>query len=199
MSDDTGLEYIDLGLNEVDASDGSFTMVPPGDYVFQVEKVTGGQAKSGKPKMTLNIKVMEALDAENAKFEGEMIVQSFSLSREKDFPRRRVKSLLEACGVEIDSKGGFHPAELLDTQFVATIKHEEYTETNAVTQAKVVRESMRIFRERSIDTLEDGDEAGSNGANGSAKAAAKEPEPAPEEKKPASGRGRGRRRAAPSR
>lgn len=208
MSENTGLEYLDLGLNDVNASDGDFTTISPGDYIFEVEKVAGGQSKKGKPKMQVNLRVIEALDEANKAMEGEMAIQSFSLDRSKKFPRQRIKALVNACGAEIDDQGGLHVDDLMNARFVASVKHEESTEIDTVTQEKTVRVFARVFRERHMDTLQDVEPAPKKKRNGRSRSTAAAADvatddgddaEAPAEKAPASGRGRGRRRSAPSR
>lgn len=197
MSEEVGLDYIDLGLNDVDAADGGFTTLPPGDYVFEVEKIIGGQSKSGNPKMTAQLKVIEALDdsEEHQKCVGEPAFHTFALVTDKEFPRRRLKAFVQACGVEIDAKGGFNAPDLVEAQFAASVKHEDYEVTNPITGEVDTRLSMRIFRERHLDDLDAERETASK-SNG--KAAEPEPPAEPEEKKPTRQR-RSRRRAAPSR
>lgn len=195
MSEEAGLDYIDLGLNDVEAADGGFTTLPPGDYIFEVEKITGGQSKSGNPKMTAQLKVIEALDdaEENQKCVGETAFHTFALVTDKEFPKRRIKAFVQACGVEIDAKGGFNAPDLHEAQFAASVKHEDYEVTNPITGEVAKRVSAKIFRERHLDDLDDDAAPKSNG-----KAAEPEPPAEPEEKKPTRQR-RSRRRAAPSR
>lgn len=206
-----GLDYIDLNLNEVDGSDGGFDVTPAGDYIFRVKKIVGGVSKNQNPKMTIHLDVVEALDEANDKAVGNTAIASFVLKKDNEFARRRLRHFVQSCGVELDKNGGFNAGDLVDCEFVATVKHEEYTETDPVTQKSVTRNSQRIFRERHVETLEDDKskkaapkkrKSRANGsANGSA-AASEEPEDddggeEEEERRPS--RSRSRRRAAPSR
>jgi hypothetical protein len=57
----TALDYIDLGLDEVQPSDGDFAKLKPGEYEFEVVKVEGRQSRAGNPLMAVNYKVARAL------------------------------------------------------------------------------------------------------------------------------------------
>ena len=182
-----GLEYIDMGLHEVDPWDGTSSLLDPGEYVFRIDKIEGGQSNAGNPKMTVSLFVAEALDEANDKHVGVTVFQSYVLDRSKDFARKRLKALTEAVGVAVDDRGGFDPNALIEGEFLAEVRRETYTVTDPVTQEKEERPSQRIFRERPV-------EAG-NGATETAP----EPPPPKEDKPKETGRGRRGRRGAPAR
>jgi hypothetical protein len=209
-----GLDYIDLNLNEVDGSDGGFDVTPPGDYIFSVKKIVGGVSKNQNPKMTVHLTVVEALDEQNEKAVGNSAIASFVLKKDNEFGRRRLRHFVQSCGVELDNKGGFHAPDLIEREFVATVKHEEYTETDPITQKSVTRSSQRIFRERTVESLDDDKgkqkkaapkKRKRSRANGSANGRAasddveEDDDGGEEEEERRPSRSRSRRRAAPSR
>lgn len=188
-----GLDYIDMELNDVDKWDGSQTRVDPGHYVVRLDKIEGGQSKSGGPKMGVMFRVEEAIEnPDNEKFVGEVIPQSYSLDKTKDVARRRLKSIIEAAGVQLDKRGGFDPKDLINVQIIVEVQKQSYSEVNPLTQAKEQKESTKVLRERHIDELEAVREelkalatAGGNGhSNGRSE------DKAPEEKKPPQGSAR---------
>lgn len=193
MSDDNkdvALDYIDLSLNDVEPSDGSFETVSPGEYVFEATAVKGGQSKAGNPKMVVSYKILDAItDADACKGEiGKEVVQSYSLKKDGEFGRRRVKALVLALGVELDERGGFDPSHMIGGTMIAEVKIEQYEEKNPLTGISTQKTSQKVMRERP-----DPDAASEE---------SEDKAPEPEEKKPAPkrGRGRGGRRAAtPSR
>ena len=175
------LDYIDMGLHEVQPWDGAPTKLAPGDYIVEVTDVKGDQSAAGKPKMVVGYKTIAALDADgndDADREdqvGTVIPQSYSLDSSKDGVRRRLRSVTGALGIELDERGGFNPNDMLGQQMLIEARMDSYTETNAMTGDKIQRESCKLIRERPAP-----------------EEAAAEPEPPPKR------RGRGRA-AAPAR
>jgi hypothetical protein len=180
MSDNKGLGYVDARLDEVEAWDGVASLVNPGEYIVEIEKVEGGTAQSGKPKMVLHEKIVEALDEHNDDQTGRVLIQSQSLDLSNDTVRKRIKAIVTACGVAIDARGGFNAGDLVGRQMLVEVTRGSYTKTNAITGTPEERETASVVRERPVPPLED-----------------EEPEaaPAPEEPKPATS-ARGRRRGS---
>lgn len=148
------LDYIDMGLHEVQPWDGAPTKLAPGDYIVEVTDVKGDQSAAGKPKMVVSYKTIAALDAErndDADREdevGTVIPQSYSLDSSKDGVRRRLRSLTNALGVELDERGGFNPNDMIGQRMLVEARMDSYTETNAMTGDKTQRESCKLIRER---------------------------------------------------
>ncbi|KKK74902.1 hypothetical protein LCGC14_2879120, partial [marine sediment metagenome] len=153
MSDNNvALEYIDLDLNDVEASDGSFETAHPGEYLFEVTAISGGQSNAGKPKMVITYKIIEAItDSDECQAEIEKeVMQSYSLAKDakSDFPRRRIKALVEALGVELDKRGGFDPNDMIGARMIGEVKIEQYDDTNPITKMTTQKTSQKIIRER---------------------------------------------------
>ena len=150
----THLDYIDMGLHEVDPWDGAAAKLAPGDYIMEVTEVRGDQSNAGKPKMVVNYKAVAAItadgndDKEREDQVGITIPQSYSLDSSKDGVRRRLRSLTNGLGVELDERGGFNPNEMIGAQMIVEARMDSYEETNAMTGAKVQRESCKLIRER---------------------------------------------------
>ena len=192
MPEQAPLDYIDLGLNDVSASDGSFVLLPPGQYGLEVTKVEGGQSKAGNPKMVLHLKVFAALQEANENQIGQVVQSSMVLDKGKEFARRRLKNVVQACGVAIDDRGGFNPQEMLEGRILAEVKLETYTEQNAMTGEKVERPSMRIFNEKPWE----GDEPEADEPEEETEEETEEPEEPAKEEKPKTSKRRQRRTPA---
>lgn len=150
MPEVNALDYIDMNLNEVDAWDGASSLIPAGNYELEIAKIEGGQSRAGNPKMVITYKVTEAHEEaeENQAAVDRTVMQSYSLDASNDVTRRRIKALTLAAEVEIDTRGGFNPNDMIGARIFAEARLDTYTETNPTTQERVERNSLRIFRER---------------------------------------------------
>lgn len=172
-----GLGYIDVNLNEVDAWDGSVSLVNPGEYIMKVMDIKRGQSKAGKPKLVLTYEVVESITEGNEDMIGRTVIQSQSLDFSSDAVKGRVKSLVMALTGELSKRGGFDIDSLLEQEMLCEIVAETYSEMNPLTQEPVEKNTISIIRERPVSAAE---------------VPETEPEPPPPEK--TNGRGsRGRR------
>lgn len=162
---ENSLGYLDLGLtDDVEVWDGSISYVNPGEYVVEVVQVDGGQSNAGGRKMVLHYEVKEAIGdraEENADQVGRTIIQSQSLNTSDPKSGKviasRLKSVITALGVELDKRGGFNADDLIGAQMVCEVISDTYTKTDPVTQEKIERATIKVIRERHLDTLDGGD------------------------------------------
>lgn len=149
-----GLSYVDAGLNDVAAWDGTSSAVTPGLYHLRCTKVEGGTSNAGKAKMVLSFEIVEALGdraEDNADMVGRTIVQSQSLDLSNDTVRSRLAAIVKALLGGPDSRGGFDPEAFIGAEMVAEVAAQEYTKVNALTQEPEKRTSIKIIGERHCD------------------------------------------------
>jgi hypothetical protein len=153
----SGLGYIDAGLtDDITPWDGSFSSINPGDYVFEVTEIKGGQAQSsGNPTMVLSYVAIQALDPINDDQVDREVIQSYSLNLTKKGTKRRLKSLLQALGVPIDNRGGFDPNKCIGARMVAEATLNSYKVENPTLGAEPeMRQNCKLIRERPMSWLD---------------------------------------------
>ena len=123
---------------------------------------------AGNRKMVLTYEIKEALGdrgEENGDQVGRTIVQSQSLDTSKDAVAGRLKSLFTALVGKMDKRGGIEADKLIGAQMVCEVISDTYTKIDPVTQEKIEKSTIKVVRERHLDTLDAGDD-GKGGKGG---------------------------------
>jgi pyruvate/2-oxoglutarate dehydrogenase complex dihydrolipoamide acyltransferase (E2) component len=134
-----------VSLAEVAAWGGTGGNLTPGDYLFQVTAVEQKQTQNGKPQIQLSLEVVAGAETET--HNGQKLLDWRMLGGKKG-ALGRLKSLLEACGVQLDAQGGFDDQDLIGREFWA----EAYMDIAKKTDAQgteTEREVTKIRDERS--------------------------------------------------
>jgi hypothetical protein len=163
-----------VSLADIAAWGGVGGGLTPGDYLFQITAVEQKQTQGGKPQIQLTMEVVAGAETET--HNGQKMLDWRSLSGKKG-ALARLKSLLDACGVQLDAQGGFDDADLIGRQFWAEAFQDIATKTDA-TGATTEREVTKIRDERSAVEESGAAEAAPTAAAAPAAAAAA-PAPAP--------------------
>jgi len=119
----------------------------PGDYLFQINEVEQKLTQGGKPQIQLTMEVVAGAETET--HDGQKMLDWRSLSGKKG-ALGRLKSLLDACGVQLDASGGFDDQDLVGKQFWAEAFQDIAKKTDA-TGAVTEREVTKIRDERAIE------------------------------------------------
>jgi hypothetical protein len=135
-------------LHEVQPWGGESEALPPGpDYALQIESVEQGQSpKKGTPQLNVTCIVLN-----EGELHGRKAIFRYNLNLEKDAPRKRLRSLVDATGVQMDDQGGFDDQQLVATAFMADVIHEPYDDVDATTGTKIQKIGVRIQNERPLD------------------------------------------------
>lgn len=138
------MAYVNLKVGDVKGWDGKSEGLPPGeDYVLEV--IAAEQDKSpvkGTPQLTLECNVLwpEA-------YEGRKTWARYFLLDNKG-SRGRLRSIVDATGVAVDSNGGFDDQEFVGKIFVADVINEPYDKVDATTGTSVEKQSSKVVNER---------------------------------------------------
>jgi hypothetical protein len=134
-----------VSLAEIAAWGGIGGGLAPGDYLFRIIAVGQKQTQGGKPQIELTMEVVAGADTET--HNGQKMLDWRSLSG-KSGALARLKSLLDACGVQLDAQGGFDDADLVGREFWAEAFQDIARKTEASGQV-IEREVTKIRDERS--------------------------------------------------
>lgn len=144
------MAYINERLHEVQSWGGESELLPPADDVtFEIESVAQ-EVSSAKqtPQLAITARVVSAGELMGRKGKFWYIMGP----KAKEASRARLKSLIEACGLNVDQQGGFDDQDLLNRQFVADIVNEPYEKTDPITGSSITKTAARIQNERPVGT-----------------------------------------------
>jgi hypothetical protein len=139
-------DLIDMGLNDVEGWDGKTTKVDPGEYIFEVEKVSVDQSKKGNPTLACNFRVIS-----EGPMKGRPMRQSYALMTDNEFSRRRMKALVQALGVQLGENGEFSAQSLIGCQMQAEVIMNEYMAVDPRSGQQVPRQSAKIVGEKPVE------------------------------------------------
>lgn len=146
------MTQINAGLNDVEAWGGEIVQLPPGSYQFVVKAadIEEKADESGKPKSTLIV----SAEVLSGAFAGKQVKSWFTLDFTKDTPRKRLKSLVLATGIPVDSAGGFDTTNLIGCKFNADVVVSSYEgKADPLTGVKPMKESAKVVNERPYGSL----------------------------------------------
>lgn len=140
--------YIDANLNDenLNAWDGSSSMIDPGEYLFEIVGADVGQSKKGNAQLEVKFKVAD----QNSPMHARECRAWYSLKLDSTAARGRLLNLVKSAGVPIDTRGGFDSQALVGSQLFATVYMEDY-ETNDKDGNPVTRTGTRVSKERPIE------------------------------------------------
>jgi hypothetical protein len=135
------------GLSKAEAWDGEQSMLPPGDYVFQIEGCAITNAKSsGKPQLELDLVVVAG---ETETLNGATKKHWVSLSEKAV---GRLRALTEAIGLVIPDNDAFDTDVLIGQQFVAEVYADTYKKVDTGTGVETEMPTFKLRKERSVAT-----------------------------------------------
>ena len=135
--------------NTVTAWDGCGGMLPPGLYDFAVTNVELKQTSTGRPQIELDLTVIAGVDPVTDAYNGQT-KKDWRLLGGKSAVLGRLKSLLDACGVQIAANGDFDTDELRDRQFTAEVYEDSYDKPDPATGTVKTITNTRIRGEQSL-------------------------------------------------
>jgi len=107
---------VEIDLTDVPEMDGSFQLIPPGDYTFDVIKVEQKPSSKNNPMIVVTFQVPEDSDSPHA---GSRAWGNYSLLKQS---WGRLKTLMVACGASLDK---FRASEIMGARLRATIVHRQ--------------------------------------------------------------------------
>jgi hypothetical protein len=139
-------DLIDMNLNDVEAWDGKTSQVEPGEYIFEVEKVSVDQSKKGNPTLAVNFRIIS-----DGAMKGRPMRQSYALMADNEFSRKRMKALVLALGVQLGEKGEFSAQSLIGCQMQGEVIMNEYPAVDPRTGQQIVKQSSKIVGEKAVE------------------------------------------------
>jgi|SRR5882672_3515850 len=137
---------IEANLNDVEAWGGEVSTLPPGEYQLKV-KAADVEQKDSDGKITSQLVV--DYEVTSGAFSGKVVKAWFTLDFTKDTPRKRLKSLVVACNIEVSPNGSFDTAQLVGCQLNADVIHQTYmSKPDPITGNPVEKTSVRVVNER---------------------------------------------------
>jgi hypothetical protein len=135
-----------VNLNEVDAWDGSAgAVLPIGEYVFEVTAVTGGNAKTGTANLEFDLLVIVGADTETV---NGATKKHWIYLTEKS--AGRVRSMVNACGVNMTAEGAFDSDHFVGQQFIAEVYEDSFKKPNLETGETDTKVTNKIRKERPV-------------------------------------------------
>jgi hypothetical protein len=138
----------EVDLNKTNPWDGSTSMLPPGEYVFQVEEcvIVPPKKEGGHPQLEFDLTVQAGADSEQ--YNGTEKKHWLSLAPKA---AGRVRNMLDACGVAVEADGSFDSDHFQGAQFIAEVYEESYLKPNLAkgTTDEVI--TNRIRKERPVE------------------------------------------------
>lgn len=134
----------DVNLHETTAWDGEQSMLPPGEYLFDVVDCTIKPPKKDGQFAQLEFDLEVVAGADSDQSNGTQKKHWLSLSPKA---AGRVRNMIDACGVPIDADGGFDSDNFKNTRFIAESYEDSYDkpdlatgETKAIVTSKIRKE-----------------------------------------------------------
>lgn len=168
----------EVDLNQISPWDGGSSMLPPGEYVFEIAEcvVVPPKKADGSPQLEFDLVVQGGADSDQ--YNGIERKHWLSLAPKA---AGRVRNMLDATGVQPEADGSFDSDLFKGTQFIAEVYEDTYQKAD-LTVPSGVREVVtnKIRKERPVSA------GWSNGVE-TAPASAPASTPAPAPKAPAPG------------
>lgn len=141
------MAYINGRLHEVESWDGKSEALPPApDYVLLIEAAKQGtSSKKGSPQLEITTVVQN-----EGELHGRKGVFFYNLQLDKDTPRKRLRSLVDACGVPMDANGGIDDQALIGKMFMADVIAESYKDVDVVSNQTIEKTRTRLQSERKV-------------------------------------------------
>jgi hypothetical protein len=133
-------------LNEVAAWDGEANMLPPGEYVFQVEECAISETSNGNPQLEFDLVVVQGAltdTCDGAKKKHWVVMTENSAGR--------VRNMIDACGVAMDEDGSFDSDQFVGTSFIAEVFEDSYEKADAANGTTITKQTNKIRKERPVD------------------------------------------------
>jgi hypothetical protein len=135
-----------VNLNEVPAWDGGASgNLPIGEYEFEVTAATVGLAKTGTKNLEFDLMVIAG--AETDTVNGATKKHWVYLT---DKSAGRVRSMLDACGVQMDANGAFDTDHFLGQHFIAEVYEDSFDKPNLSTGTTDTKITNKIRKERHV-------------------------------------------------
>jgi hypothetical protein len=141
------MAYVSAGITaDTKAWDGVSGALPPAsDVLFRVDDVKQeASPKKGTPQLVLDCVVVTEGELKDRKAMHRFVIGP----NMKPASIGRLKQLLDACGIQADSNGGFDSDHLKGRVFIADIVVEPYNQTDPVTGQTLEKSSSRLQNER---------------------------------------------------
>jgi hypothetical protein len=135
-----------VNLNEVAAWDGGASgNLPIGEYEFEVAAATVGLAKTGTKNVEFDLMVVAG--AETDTVNGATKKHWVYLT---DKSAGRVRSMLDACGVQMDANGAFDTDHFIGQHFIAEVFEDTYEKPNLTSGTVDTKTTNKIRKERPV-------------------------------------------------
>ena len=151
MSEDQeGLDfYVEMPeLSDIDAWDGEQSSADAGDYLGPIVNVERKPTSTGKTMLVVQTEIEAAADGSETPMKGRQVWNRYT---ESGKALKRLKALLLATGVQINSRGGYNAKELVGKKYAFTVFKEEYDATDEVTGDVETRMGTKVRGERRPD------------------------------------------------
>lgn len=114
---------IEANLNDVEAWGGEIVQLPPGEYSVKVKSADVEQKeKDGKVTNQLVVDY----EVISGAFAGKVCKAWFNMDFSQDTPRKRMKSLVNACNIPLSGNGSFDSNQLVGCKLNIDIIHRTY-------------------------------------------------------------------------
>ena len=138
-----------VNLNETAPWDGEASVLPPGEYAFEVVDAIIKEAKTSEkfPSLVLDLVVTGGADSEQ--YNGVKRKHFVSLSPNA---AGRLRNIIDACHVPIEADGGFTTETFLGTGFIAEAYEDTYEKPDLASGNSVTKTVGKIHKERPIES-----------------------------------------------
>lgn len=155
-------EYMgDKAPEEFETVEPGAGMPEPGSYIGPVVGVdTTPSKKEGKPMITLEVAIETNADGSDTDQAGKHVFTRYVIQppvegkKHSDFPLRKLKTIMEACGLGEYFGKAFDPDLFLDTRFAFDVVGTTYKHVNEETMEAEERKSYEVRNERAIEASE---------------------------------------------
>ena len=137
-------DFIDMGLGDTDLkeNDGRFSNLEPGFYDFEViDALIEPSKRTGNACLAVKYKVISDVS------KGRTIRQKYSISRDIQFVRERMLTLLNALGAPRDEQHRFSAASLVGLTMTAEVVSRDYEDVDPRTGGKVTKQGTNLVGE----------------------------------------------------
>ena len=135
----------DVNLNDTTAWDGEQSMLPPGEYLFEVVDCTIKPPKKEGQFAQLEFDLEVVAGADSDQSNGSQKKHWLSLSPKA---AGRVRNMIDACGVPIEADGGFDSDNFKTTRFIAESYEDSYDKPDLATGEVTAKVTSKLRKER---------------------------------------------------
>jgi hypothetical protein len=140
-----------VSLADIAAWDGEGGGLTPGMYLFHINEVEQTTAQSsGKPQLHLKMTVVQGADSEAHNGQD---FQDWRPLAGKKGALGRLKSLLDACAIQLDGNGGFDDQELVNREFWAEAFEDDAPNPSAEDPGRT-KKVTRLRKEMAVEGQE---------------------------------------------